>query len=174
MKTLLIIAHPNYAESKANRALTALIADNENVSVHDIASVYADGKIDIEAELQLAEAHDRIVFQFPTHWFNVPAVLKNWIDQVIAGGWAGEGKHRLNGKPMGLVTTSGITADVYSHDKFGYTIDELMIPMKASIQYVKGEFLGLVHLGGVPFLGTPSTEDIENIATNYRQLVLGA
>lgn len=173
MKTLIIIGHPDFSQSKAVKALLDTLPANADITVHDIAAAYPDGKIDIEKELALMEAHERVVLQFPIHWFGVPAVLKNWIDQVFGNGWTGDGGHRLNGKPFALAFTSGITADVYQKDKFGYTVNDLMNTVYASIHYVKGEFVGQVHIGGIPVGGAPDTESLNAVKDKYRKLVQG-
>ncbi|XP_034049713.1 LOW QUALITY PROTEIN: NAD(P)H dehydrogenase [quinone] 1 [Thalassophryne amazonica] len=43
---------------------------------------------DIVAEQRKVEKADLIVFQFPMYWFSVPAIMKGWIDRVLASGFA--------------------------------------------------------------------------------------
>lgn len=41
---------------------------------------------DIQAEIDKVVAADLLVFTFPLFWFNVPAILKGWIDRVFVSG----------------------------------------------------------------------------------------
>lgn len=61
---------------------------------------------------------DVVVLQFPLWWFTVPAILKGWLDRVMAhgfvigvpreaGGWARYGEGRLAGRRAMLALTTG-------------------------------------------------------------------
>lgn len=41
---------------------------------------------DIMAEIEKIKAADLVVFTFPLFWFNIPAILKGWIDRVFVSG----------------------------------------------------------------------------------------
>lgn len=41
---------------------------------------------DIMVEIEKVQAADLIVFTFPLFWFNLPAILKGWIDRVFVSG----------------------------------------------------------------------------------------
>ena len=41
---------------------------------------------DIEAELRKLEACDLLILQFPLWWFGLPAIMKGWVDRVLAMG----------------------------------------------------------------------------------------
>ena len=41
------------------------------------------GGFDVAREQQLLRDHDTVVWQFPWHWYWVPGVLKEWMDQVL-------------------------------------------------------------------------------------------
>jgi NAD(P)H dehydrogenase (quinone) len=41
---------------------------------------------EIEAEIRKLEACDLLVLQFPLWWFGLPAMLKGWVDRVLAMG----------------------------------------------------------------------------------------
>ncbi|XP_029353898.1 NAD(P)H dehydrogenase [quinone] 1 isoform X2 [Echeneis naucrates] len=43
---------------------------------------------DIVAEQRKVEEAELIIFQFPMYWFSVPAIMKGWIDRVLAQGFA--------------------------------------------------------------------------------------
>ncbi|KAM3829090.1 NAD(P)H dehydrogenase [quinone] 1 isoform 2-T2 [Vipera latastei] len=43
---------------------------------------------DILSEVEKLEAADLVLFQFPFHWFGLPAILKGWFDRVLVQGFA--------------------------------------------------------------------------------------
>jgi putative NADPH-quinone reductase len=48
MKTLVILAHPNLASSRINKAWAERVKKEENVYVHDLYANYPDFKINVE------------------------------------------------------------------------------------------------------------------------------
>ena len=76
-KTLIIVAHPNIAESKVNKALLDSIKNEPNITVHDLYATYKTVEaIDVAKEQALLVEHERIIFQFPLYWYSSPAILK--------------------------------------------------------------------------------------------------
>lgn len=43
---------------------------------------------DVRPHVDALQTHDAIVFVYPTWWFNVPAILKGWLDRVFLPGVA--------------------------------------------------------------------------------------
>ena len=171
MKTLILLVHPNYEASVANKALLGAFNTGE-VTLHNVCEAAKGGKIDVAAEQKLLEAHDRIIFQYPTYWFNVPAFLKQYLDEVFAYGWAYGGGEALKGKEFGIVTTVGQPVSNYSKEVLGFTIEEIVLPMKASISYVKGKFIGLVYLGRDKTFQAFIPEELKKAKEAYRKLAL--
>jgi len=50
------------------------------------ATEHAGFAADLEAEIRKLEACDLLIFQFPIAWFGLPAMLKGWVDRVLAIG----------------------------------------------------------------------------------------
>ncbi len=118
----LIHVHPHPGRSRANRALLAGVADLPGVEVRDLYSLYPDFSIDVAVEQQALLASKAIVVQHPVYWYAAPALLKLWIDEVLAYGWAyGEGGGRLRGMPFLWAATAGGGEGDYrpggSHDR---------------------------------------------------------
>jgi hypothetical protein len=63
--------------------LSAAIRNVVNVTVYDLSAAYPDRRVDAIREQELLRDHDAIVWQFPWHWYSVPGVLKEWMDQVL-------------------------------------------------------------------------------------------
>jgi glutathione-regulated potassium-efflux system ancillary protein KefF len=107
---LVLVAHPDIARSRVNRALAAQARGlpGEEVEVRDLYALYPDYVIDVEAE-QAALAQARtIVWLHPVQWYTMPAMMKLWVDDVLAFGWAyGPGGRALAGKCLWLVVSTG-------------------------------------------------------------------
>jgi len=76
--TLVIFAHPHLDKSHVNKAwLKEIKRHPEKITVHDLYASYPDWQIDVQREQELAEKHDRMIFQFPFYWYSSPPLLKN-------------------------------------------------------------------------------------------------
>lgn len=133
--TLVVLAHPDLAHSRVNAVLAAAARSVPEVQVHDLVALYPDSRIDVPFEQAAITAADQIVLQYPTHWYSVPGVLKQWLDDVLVRGWAyGTGAPgALAGKTLRVVTSTGGTAEAYARDGFhGWPFDEVLIPVQAT------------------------------------------
>jgi putative NADPH-quinone reductase len=144
MKTLIIVAHPTISESAINKKwVSELIKYPEKYTVHQLYEAYPDGKIDILTEQQLIEQHDKIVFQFPYYWFNCPALMKKWFDEVLTHGWAYGSKsgYKMKGKKVALAISLGVEENELSKSgKYKYTLNELTRSFELSFDYVKANY----------------------------------
>ena len=116
MKTLIILAHPNIANSLVNRHWRdAVLAHPDKFELHDLYALYADFKIDVEKEQKLLESHDKIVLQFPFRFSNCTPLLKQWFEDVFTRSWAygGESGGKLKGKKFALAISLGATRENY-------------------------------------------------------------
>jgi glutathione-regulated potassium-efflux system ancillary protein KefG len=87
-KILILLAHPSYNRSNANKALIQALRKVEGLRVHDLYQQYPNMFIDVPYEQRLLLEHDIIVFQHPLYWYSCPAILKEWMDQVLEYGFA--------------------------------------------------------------------------------------
>lgn len=140
MKTLVVVSHPTPEQSVAIKALQQVAEGMDSVSVRHLDQLYSSdiGHFDIAAEQQAHEAADRIIYLYPTHWFNTTPMLKAYLNQVWTYGWAfGPNGTALQGKELQIVTTAGATEFTYSQEGLiRSTMDEVLSPMKASALYV--------------------------------------
>lgn len=143
-KALVLVAHPDMRVSRVNRAWAAeLSRHSDQITVHDLYAAYPRGDIDVEVEQSLLKAHHRIVFQFPMHWFSAPSLLKQWIDTVLALGFAwGLGANALEGKEFLVATCTGSRSDFYlAGGRNQYTPSEFLRPFQGIANYVGGKYL---------------------------------
>lgn len=140
------------------------------MTVREIASAYPDRRIDAAAEQELLRRHDTIVLQFPWHWYSVPGVLKEWMDQVLTYGFAyGAGGDALHGKRLRLVISTGGPEAAYTptgHNRF--TVAELLRPLEATAHLCGLEMAEPLVLHGAP---RATREDVADHAVRYRELL---
>lgn len=136
-KTLIVLAHPNMQESRLNKALIETVKDLENVTINDIYSKYSTpNSIDVAKEQELLLNHDRIIFEFPLHWFNAPGLLKYWLDLVFAPGFSHLGGNKLAQKEFKVATTTGAPDIAYtSNGHMQVTVEELVKPFQTVALY---------------------------------------
>ncbi|WP_413739045.1 glutathione-regulated potassium-efflux system ancillary protein KefG [Sodalis sp. RH21] len=131
-KVLLLYAHPESQDSVANRMLLQAAASLEHVTVHDLYGIYPDFFIDIHYEQQLLREHQVIVFQHPLYTYSCPALLKEWLDRVLARGFAsGIGGDALAGKYWRSVITTGEPEGAYQRRGYNrYSMDDILRPFE--------------------------------------------
>lgn len=140
MNTLIIVSHPYPQQSRVIKALQKTAETVSGVTVRNLESLYGPDatRFDVAAEQAACEGKERIVFLYPTHWFNLTPALKAYLNEVWTYGWAfGPGTNALAGKELLVVTTAGASEHTYSHDGLiKSAMDEVLTPMKASALYV--------------------------------------
>lgn len=136
MKTMVIIAHPRLAASRANRAFEEELRRHSDVTVRDLYGEYPNWRIDVEKEQSQLIAFDRIVLQFPFYWYGCPSLMKKWMEDVLTYGWAyGPGGEHLRGKQFIVATTTGGSEDSYRPGGYNwYTVGELLRPIRATLR----------------------------------------
>ena len=114
-KILILFAHPGYHRSHANKALLQALRKVEGIHVHDLYQRYPNMFIDVAHEQQLLLEHDIIIFQHPLYWYSSPAIIKEWMDQVLEYGFAfGPEGHALKDKQLLSVITTGGSQESYT------------------------------------------------------------
>ncbi|WP_025846735.1 NAD(P)H-dependent oxidoreductase [Paenibacillus ehimensis] len=143
MKIMVIVAHPNLNQSRANRALKLELAKHADIEIRDLYQEYPNWEIDVEREQRLLLQYDRVVFQFPFYWYSCPPLLKKWFDDVLTFGWAfGPGGDHLKGKEFMIATTTGGTEKEYRAGGCNwFTLSELLRPIQATLTRCNGTYL---------------------------------
>lgn len=151
MKTLVIVAHPNLAESRINKRWVEELEKHPEITVHNLYQEYPNEVIDVEREQALCLEHDRIVFQFPFYWYSAPSLLKKWQDAVLTYGWAyGSTGTALHGKEFVLATSTGGPKDAYQAGGYNkYSMSELLKPFEATSNLIGTKLLPAYILHGI-------------------------
>jgi glutathione-regulated potassium-efflux system ancillary protein KefG len=171
MNIMVIAAHPNLHQSRANKALIQKLNKHSEIHVRDLYMEYPAWQIDVEKEQRMLLKYDRIVFQFPFYWYSCPPLLKLWFDQVLTFGWAygPEGKNLL-GKEFMLATTTGGTEPCYrAGGENMYTISELLRPIERMLTKCNGTFLPAFVVYNVK---QASDADLAQAADMYAEILM--
>lgn len=151
-RILVIVAHPQMDHSRATRALMEAAArlPAGQVAVRDLYALYPDYLVDVAAEQhQLARA-ELLVWLHPVHWYSMPPLLKLWLDEVFAFGWAyGPGGRALEGKSLWLAASTGGPDSSYRPDGYNrYFFDAFLPPYEQTTALVGLRMLPMLLLHG--------------------------
>jgi glutathione-regulated potassium-efflux system ancillary protein KefF len=146
---LVIVAHPELEQSRANRRLLqaarALQRDGAagRIDVRDLYALYPDYLIDVAVEQAALTAARLVVWQQPIRWYGMPPLLKLWLDDVLTFGWAyGPDGTALRGKDVWLVATTGGPEESYRPDSYNrYFFDAFLPPYEQTAALCGMRFL---------------------------------
>lgn len=74
-----VISPNDFGSRRDPGHLTYALEQRHNFELGTLAS-------DVQAEIAKVQETNLVVFTFPLFWFNVPAILKGWIDRVFISG----------------------------------------------------------------------------------------
>ncbi|MGL4643122.1 MAG: NAD(P)H-dependent oxidoreductase [Vagococcus fluvialis] len=125
MKTLIVLAHPEYEDSNTQQFLIASTKNLEDVRIRYLN----EEKIDKIKEKEFLKEVDRIIFQFPMYWYSAPFLLKRWLDEVFDDSLIENG---LKKKELGLVVTMGLSQEDFAAGRSEkFTLSEIFRPFEA-------------------------------------------
>lgn len=96
---------------------------------------------DVAIEIDKIKQADRIIFHFPIWWFSPPAVLKGWLDRVLAHGALHSVDQRFDngmcrGKKALFCVTTGSKAEESAHNGKEGDVEMLLWPMAYTLRYL--------------------------------------
>lgn len=147
---VVMLAHPRFEKSRANKALLDAARSIPSLIVHDLYELYPDFNIDTAREQDLLARHRIIVWQYPLYMYSPPAILKQWMDLVLEYGWAhGPSGRNLENKIMLNAVTTGGSADSYGPRGFNrYCLHELLRPLEQTARLCKMTWLPVFTVQG--------------------------
>lgn len=171
-RVLVLFAHPRLERSRANTRLLDHVPRDERITVNDLYERYPDFAVDVEAEQALLAEHDVLVWQHPLFWYSGPPLVKQWIDLVLAFGWAyGPGGTALHGKVLlHAVTTGGAAAAYQTTGMHGWTLAEFLRPLQRTATLCGMRWLPPFAVHGTHRL---SEADLDVSARRYGRLLAG-
>lgn len=131
VKTLVIVSHPYPERSVMIKGLQQAVESIEGVTVRNLETIYGfdTRAINAEKEKEITRQNTRIVFMFPTHWFNITPMMKAYLNEV----WGSVGPGLWQGKEMLIVTTAAGGSSTYGKTgRIGTSLEDVFLPMKAS------------------------------------------
>lgn len=161
IKTLVIVSHPYPERSVMTKGMQQAAESVQGVTVRNLETIYGfdTRAIDGAAERDITRQHDRIVFMFPTHWFNITPMMKAYMNDV----WGSVGPGLWRGKEMLLVTTAAGGSSTYGENgRIGVKLEDVFMPMKASALHA-----GMTYLTPLAFQSVSSSR----LADYQQQLI---
>lgn len=153
IKTLVIVSHPYPERSVMIKGLQSAAESVEGVTVRNLESLYGfdTRKINSEEEQRITRVHQRIVFLFPTHWFNITPMMKAYLNET----WGSVSPGLWQGKEMLIVTTAAGGDSTYgkSGSRIGMSLADVFAPMKASAFHA-----GMTYLPPLTFQNVRSSK----------------
>ncbi len=151
-EVLVIAAHPQLENSRVTRALLQALAqaDPARVAVRSLYGLYPDYFVDAPAEQAALQAAKLVVWLHPVHWYSMPPLMKLWLDETLAFGWAyGPGGEALRGKALWLVASTGGPEASYRPDGYNrYFFDAFLYPYEQTAALVGMRWLPPLVLHG--------------------------
>lgn len=142
MKTLIILAHPNLANSRINKVLVQSIENEPSITVRDLYQLYPDFKIDTQKELEFLKTHDKLIYQFPLYNYGSPALLKEYQDAIFIAASSSDiatiSLEIFANKVFGIFTSAGGPKEAYKTEgRYKKDIDDILVPFYLGAEYVK-------------------------------------
>lgn len=161
MKILVVASHPDIQNSVVNRYWLEILKKEENIRIRFLDELYDKKEIDVEIEKKYLEECDRVIFQYPFYWYNMPGLLRNYFDKVLEYGWAyGPGGNALKEKELLVAVSVGAAEHTYQGGGFNnYTMTELLRPVQATAVAVKMRYLPAFCLFDIPKLTEKQIQD---------------
>ncbi len=96
---------------------------------------------DVAAEIDKVLRADLLVFFFPMWWFSLPALLKGWVDRVLAMGAAYGGRFEsgdFRGRQATLLFTTGSPADMFGPGARDGELDVILFHIRHGLFHFVG------------------------------------
>jgi len=171
-KIVILVFHPVLHKSRVNRVLLNAVEGLDGVNIRYMYDLYPDYQIDIQAEQEVLQQHDIIVWQHPLYWYSSPSLLKEWLDLVLEHGFAyGKAGRALEGKTVMSAITSGGRRDVYgSEEGVKFSIRDFLAPFEQTVKLCRMRYLAPFVTHGTHLL---KSEQISEAAEDYKRIIEG-
>jgi putative NADPH-quinone reductase len=149
-RILVLFAHAAPHLSRVNRRLADAARLVPGVYLHDLYETYPDFYIDVAREHALLAQAGVLVLLHPIQWYSMPALMKEWIDEVLPDCWSGRaGDGVLKGKRCWLVASTGSpAADFGPGARHAHPFDHYLAPYRQLAAVCGMEWLAPLVLHG--------------------------
>jgi glutathione-regulated potassium-efflux system ancillary protein KefF len=171
---VVLVAHPRVEHSRVTRTLMRRAAAvGPAVEVRDLYALYPDYWIDADAEQAALRDARLIVWLHPVHWYGMPPLMKLWLDEVLAFGWAyGPGGDALRGRDLWLAVSTGGSESSYGpHGYNRHFFDAFLPPYEQSaalcgMRWLPPLVLHAAHRVDEPTIDAHATVFADRLATH--------
>jgi len=137
--------------------------------VRSLYDLYPDFDVDVAAEREALLRADVVVWQCPFYWYGMPALLHQWIEKVLAHGWAyGAGGTAVRGKTALWATTTGAPAPAFEAGQMHGHHFEAFVPAISQTAVFCG-----MRWAGPPFVvhgaHRVNDDELRDAAERYRE-----
>ncbi|MDO5638474.1 MAG: NAD(P)H-dependent oxidoreductase [Neisseria sp.] len=172
-KILVISGHPDLQQSTANRVILDTLQQGlgDAAEIRRLDELYANRKIDVAAEQAALVAADVVVWQFPLHWYALPALMKAYLDEVYLHGFAyGSGGTALKGKKLTVSLTAGAPAEQYRYGgAMNHPLEAFLPPLQQSAVQCGMDWQQPVCSTGIMYVpGVSSEADLADVQNRAR------
>ncbi|MAN29406.1 MULTISPECIES: NAD(P)H-dependent oxidoreductase [Mesonia] len=167
---LIILGHPNYKNSFANKTVIEELKKSDlDLEIRDLQKLYPDYNIHIQAEQEALLRHQTIVFQYPFYWYNMPAILKHWFDEVFAYQFAyGSEGDKLKGKNFVPSFTVGSSESSYSVlGSQHFRVYEFCKNLEQTALFAHMNYVDPIYFHGTSLAAGYTETDIKNNAKQH-------
>jgi NAD(P)H dehydrogenase (quinone) len=116
---------------------------------------------EIQAEIDKLRRCDLLLLQFPLWWHSVPAILKGWLDRVLAVGFAYGGTKELAGKKALVSLTSGTPNQLWDGTTLPTLESTLSHLLRGTLAYCGMQVYAPYMIGSAKHLGAEERTQAE-------------
>ena len=171
-KILMIVAHPNIESSIGNKTIVEHFKSlHPEAEIDELYKLYPDFKIDVKKEQEKLLKADFIILQFPYYWYNAPALLRKWFEDVLEHGFAYGSKGKaLQGKKLIISFTTGSPVDTYKEGGMqNFTLDDLTKGFHQLANLCSMNWAGFVVSGNLVFFLRDKPEELAKMKDRLKQ-----
>ena len=161
-KILVVSGHPRLNQSLANKTILETLKDKGA----DFTLLRLDEEgfaPQVEKDQALLKDADIIVFQFPIFWYSYPSLMKHWVEEVFAHGFAyGTGGTALKGKKFQISFTTGSPASAYrTGGPNGHPMEDFLYNFQQIAALCGMEYEEPIYTNGCAFIPGVSPESVK-------------
>ena len=169
---LMIVAHPNIESSIGNKTIIEHFKSlHPEAEIDELYKLYPDFKIDVKKEQEKLLKADFIILQFPYFWYNAPALLRKWFEDVLEHGFAYGSKGKaLQGKKLIVSFTTGSPVEAYKEGGMqNFTLEDLTKGFHQLANLCSMNWAGFVATGNLVFFLRDKPEELAKMKDRLKQ-----
>jgi len=172
---LVILAHPHFDQSIANKAIIEELSRSDiDFEIRNLSALYSTFQIDVKAEQEALLKHQEVIFQYPFYWYNMPAILKHWFDEVFTYQFAyGSQGDKLKGKYfIPSFTVGAPESEYHTLGEHHFKVYEFCKNLAQTAYYAQMKYVEPLYFHGTSVNAGYTKEDIEAKAKAQAQRLL--